>query len=253
MSDLASVLFQPGGAPASGRLTWRMRFLPWLAASGLTGLLIVGLLDWPAHEPAAPEPVLSPWVEAGAPIYELQPAGFIRPPHGEAWTRRAGPGRQDVLTFRDEPGDGAWLRVGLHLAGPLDPAPGSFYLDLTRVAARAGVAVTRASLPVMQQIRFGGLEVAEVALAEGEGARACLGFRLLAGEPDLRLLGFACDRERQPEPRALACTLDGLQLLAPGADEGLARFFAAAELASGLEPRLDCTVGRSGQKMVRRP
>ena len=253
MSDLTSVLFQPGGAPASGRLTWRMRFLPWLAASGLTGLLIAGLLDWPAHEPAAPEPALSPWVEAGAPIYELQAAGFIRPPRGEAWSRRQGPGRQDALTFRDTPGDGAWLRVGLHLGGPLDPAPGSFYLDLTRAAARAGVAVTRASLPVMQQIRFGGLEVAEVALAEGEGTRACLGFRLLAGEPDLRLLGFACDRERQPEPRALACTLEGLQLLAPGADEGLARFFAAAELASGLEPRLDCTVGRSGQKMVRRP
>ena len=160
---------------------------------------------------------------------------------------------RDALTFRDAPGDGAWLRVALHLAGPLDGAPGSFYLDLTRAAARAGVAVTRASLPTMHQIRFGGLEVAEVVLAEGEGARACLGFRLLAGEPDLRILGFACDRERQPEPRALACTLDGLQLLAPGFDEGLARFFAAAELASGREPRLDCTAGRSGQKMIRRP
>jgi hypothetical protein len=134
MSDLASVLFQPGGAPASGRLSWRMRVLPWLAASGLTGLLIVCLLDWPAHEPAAPEPVLSPWVEAGAPIYELEAAGFIRPPRGEAWMRRQGPGRQDALTFRDAPGDGAWLRVALHLAGPLDGAPGSFYLDLTRAA-----------------------------------------------------------------------------------------------------------------------
>ena len=253
MSDLTSVLYQPGGAPASGRLSWRMRFLPWLAASGLTGLLIVGLLDWPAPELAAPEPALSPWVEAGASIYGLEAPGFIRPPRGEAWTRRQGPGRQDALTFRDEPGDGAWLRVGLHLAGPLDPAPGSFYLDLTRAAARAGVAVTRASLPVMQQIRFGGLEIAEVALAEGEGVRACLGFRLLAGEPDLRILGFACDRERQPEPRALACTLEGLQLLAPGLDEGLARFFAAAELASGLEPRLGCSPGRAGAKMVRRP
>ena len=253
MSDLASVLFQPGGAPASGRLSWRLRFLPWLAASGLTGLLIVGLLDRPAPEAPTPEPALSPWVEAGAPIYGLEAAGFLRPPRVEAWTRREGPGRQDAFTFRDAPGDGAWLRVALHLAGPLDAAPGSFYLDLTRAAARAGVAVTRASLPVMQPIRFGGLEVAEVALAEGEGTRACLGFRLLAGQPDLRMLGFACDGARQPEPRALACTLDGLQLLAPGADEGLARFFAAAELASGLEPRLGCTPGRSGVKMVRRP
>ena len=253
MSELTSVLFQPGAAPARGRLSWRMRFLPWLAACGLTGLLVVGLLDRPAHEAPAPDLALSPWVEAGAPIYELAAAGFIRPPRGEAWTRRQGAGRQDALTFRDEPGEGAWLRVALHLAGPADPAPGSFYLDIARAAARAGVAVTRASLPVMQQIRFGGLEVAEVALAEGEGARACLGFRLLAGDPDLRMLGFACDRERRPEPRALACTLDGLQLLAPGADEGLARFFAAAELASGLEPRLDCAAGRSGVKTVRRP
>ncbi len=253
MSDLASVLFQPGGDPAQGRLSWRMRFLPWLAASGLTGLLIAGLLDRPAPEAPSTESALSPWVEAGAPIYGLEAPGFIRPPRGEAWTRRQGAGRQDVLTFRDAPGDGAWLRVALHQAGPLDPASGSFYLDLTRAAARAGVAVTRASLPVMQQIRFGGLEIAEVALAEGEGVRACLGFRLLAGEPDLRILGFACDRERQPEPRALACTLEGLQLLAPGADEGLARFFAAAELASGLEPRLGCTAGKSGVKTVRRP
>ena len=253
MSDLANVLFQPGAAPAPGRLAWRMRFLPWLAACGLTVLLILGLLDRPAPEPASSEPALSPWREAGAPIYELEAAGFIRPPRGEAWTRRQGPGRQDVLTFRDQAGDGAWLRVALHLAGPLDPASGSFYLDLTRAAARAGVAVTRASLPVMHQIRFGGLEVAEVLLAEGEGVRACLGFRLLAGDPDLRILGFACDRERQPEPGALACTLDGLQLLAPGADEGLARFFATAELARGLEPGFGCAGGRSGVKMVRRP
>ena len=253
MSDLASVLFQPGGAPAPGRQSWRMRFLPWLAATGLTGLLIAGLLDRSAPEAPAPEPALSPWVDAGAPIYELEAAGFIRPPRGEAWTRRQGPGRQDALTFRDGPGDGAWLRVALQLAGPLDPAPGSFYLDLTRAAARAGVAVTRASLPVMHQIRFGGLEVAEVALAEGEGARACLGFRLLAGDPDLRILGFACDRGGQPEPRALACTLDGLQLLAPGADEGLARFFAAAELARGLESGLGCAGKRSSVKMIRRP
>ena len=253
MSDLTSVLYQPGGAPASGRLSWRMRFLPWLAASGLTGLLIVGLMDRPAPEAPSPEPALSPWVEAGAPIYGLEAPGFIRPPRGEAWTRRQGAGRQDVLTFRDAPGDGAWLRVALHQAGPLDAASGSFYLDLTRAAARAGVAVTRASLPVMQQIRFGGLEIAEVALAEGEGVRACLGFRLLAGEPDLRILGFGCDRERQPEPKALACTLEGLQLLAPGLDEDLARFFAAAELASGLEPRLGCSPGRAGAKMDRRP
>jgi len=256
MSDLG-VLLQPLRARASRqtgrrRAPWLLRGLPGLAGCGLAGLLIAGLL-----EPRAVEPTASPedpvWVDAGAPLYGLTAPGFSRVTRAEAVMRRIGPGRQDALTFGDGPGAGDWLRLSVQQAGPLDPAPGSFYLDLTRAAARAGVAVTRASLPVMQQIRFGGLEVAEVVLAEGEGTRACLGFRLLAGEPDLRMLGFACDGERQPEPRALACTLDGLQLLAPGAHEGLARFFAAAELASGLEPRLGCTPARSGGKMVRRP
>jgi hypothetical protein len=165
--------------------------------------------------------------------------------------RRNGPGRQDALTFGDGPGAGDWLRLSVQQAGPLDPAPGSFYLDLARAAARAGVAVTRAALPGLLATRFGAFEAAEVELARGEASHACLGFRLLAGTPDLRITGLACGREGPPDRAALACTLDGLHLLTPGVDAGLARFFAAAR--PDMEAARDCEARRSGARLVRRP
>ncbi len=207
-----------------------LRILPAVGAFGLAGLLILGLLDRrdvEAPAPLASEPV---WVEAGAPVFGL--SGASRAVHSEAIKRSKDAGRIDVLSLGEGPG-GDWLRIALQQAGPLDPAPGTLFLDLSRAAAKAGVAVTRAALPALLATRFGDFEVAEVELAQGDGPRACLGLRLLAGDANLRIVGFACAREGRPAPAALACQLDGLQLLAPSADEALARFFAAAELSSG--------------------
>ena len=256
MSDLTGILFPRFGAarPRKGvarRMRWPLRVLPGLGACGLAGLLIAGLLDQREPAPARTELALSPWVEADAPLYGLEAPGFSRPPRVEAWLRRNGPGRQDFLTFGEGPG-GDWLRLSVQQAGPLDPAPGSFYLDLVRAAARAGVAVTRASLPDLLPTRFGGFEVAEVELAQSDGPRPCLGFRLLTGDPDLRIQGFACSLVRSPEREALACTLDGLQLLAPGADASLARFFAAARITRSPELRPGCESRISGAKPGRR-
>ena len=254
MSDLG-VLLQPLRARASReagrrRAPWLVRSLPGLAGCGLAGLLIAGLLEPRAVEPTAPpdDPV---WVDAGAPLYGLTAPGFSRATRAEAVMRRNGPGRQDALTFGDGPGAGDWLRLSVQQAGPLDPAPGSFYLDLTRAAARAGVAVTRAALPGLLATRVGGFEAAEVDLARGEASHACLGFRLLAGTPDLRITGLACGREGLPDRAALACALDGLHLLTPGVDAGLARFFAAA--TPDMEAARDCEARRSGARSVRRP
>jgi hypothetical protein len=255
MSDLGILLQplrpRPSASDGGRRMPWPVRVLPGLAACGLAGLLVAGLLEPRGAEPIAPK-AESSWADAGAPIYGLDVAGFIQPPLGVAWTRRDGPGRLDILTYGDGPADGDWLRVTVQQAGSADPAPGSFYLDLTRAAARAGVAVIRASLPDLLATRFGGFEVAEVALTEGAGARACLGFRLLAGAPDLRILGFACGRDRQPDRTALACTLEGLRLRAPGADASIARFFAAAEITRGLDSRPGCETGRTAAKPGRR-
>ena len=254
MSDLG-ILLQPPPARAPSaagrrRASWLIRSLPGLAGCGLAGLLIAGLLEPRGAEPTAP-PLDPIWVDAGAPLYGLTTPGFSRATRAEAVMRLNGPGRQDSLTFGQGPGAGDWLRLSVQQAGPLDPAPGSFYLDLTRAAARAGVAVTRAALPGLLATRFGGFEAAEVELALGETSHACLGFRLLAGAPDLRIMGLACGRGGLPDRAALACTLDGLRLLAPGADAGLARFFAAA--APEPEPGQSCEAGRSGAKLVRRP
>jgi len=254
MSDLG-VLLQPLRARASRqtgrrRAPWLLRGLPGLAGCGLAGLLIAGLL-----EPRAVEPTASPedpvWVDAGAPLYGLTAPGFSRVTRAEAVMRRIGPGRQDALTFGDGPGAGDWLRLSVQQAGPLDPAPGSFYLDLARAAARAGVAVTRAALPGLLATRFGAFEAAEVELARGEASHACLGFRLLAGSPDLRIMGLACGRDGLPDRAALACALDGLHLLAPGAEAAIARFFGASTPA--MEPARSCEAGRSGGTLVRRP
>ena len=254
MSDLG-VLLQPLRARAAReagrrRAPWLVRSLPGLAGCGLAGLLIAGLLEPREVEPLAPpeDPV---WVDAGAPLYGLASPGFSRPTRAEALLRRNGIGRQDALTYGQGPGAGDWLRLSVQQAGPLDPVPGSFYLDLTRAAARAGVAVTRAALPGLLATRLGAFEAAEVDLAQGAASRACLGFRLLAGSPDLRITGLACGREGPPDKAALACTLDGLHLIAPGAEAGLVRFFAAPTPAS--EPAQSCEAGRSGSKLVRRP
>ena len=222
-------------APASAgrrRAPFLLRLLPGLGACGLAGLLVAGLLDRREVDPPAPPAADPIWVDAGAPLFGLVGAGSSGALRSEAQRRSAGPGRIDVLTLGEGPG-GDWLRVALQQAGPQDPPSGSLFLDLSRAAARAGLAVTRSALPAVLTTRFGDFELAEIELAEGEGARACLGLRLLAGEPDLRIVGFACAREGRPSPAALACQLDGLQLLAPDAEAGLARFFAAAELASG--------------------
>ena len=254
MSDLG-VLLQPLRARAARdagrrRASWLVRSLPGLAGCGLAGLLVAGLLEPGAVEPpAAPEEPV--WVEAGAPLFGLASPGFGRPTRAEALVRRNGPGRQDALTFGPGPGAGDWLRLSVLQAGPLDPAPGSFYLDLARAAARTGVAVTRAALPGLLATRFGAFEAAEVDLAQGEASHACLGFRLLAGSPDLRITGLACGREGLPDKAALACTLDGLHLVAPGVEPGLARFFAAPKPAT--EAAQSCDAGRSGVKSVRRP
>ena len=239
MSDLG-ILLQPFGPSASTpagrrRANWLVRILPGLGACGLAGLLIAGLM-----EPRVAEPPVAPldpvWIDAGAPLYGLAPAGFSHAPRGEALKRSHGPGRQDVLTFGQSAGAGDWLRLSVQQAGPLDPAPGSLFLDLTRTAARAGVAVTRAALPGLLTTRFGGFEVADVELAQGEGSRACLGFRFLAGEPDLRILGLACGRDRA----ALACALDGLHMVAPEEDAGIARFFSEAPRKEAVQARKMC-------------
>ncbi len=254
MSDLG-LLSQHLRAPASReagrrRARWLVRSLPGLAGCGLAGLLIAGLLEPRAVEPVAPpdDPV---WVDAGAPLYGLSAAGFSRATRAEAMMRRNGPGRQDALTFGQGPGAGDWLRLSVQQAGPLDPAPGSFYLDLTRAAGRAGVAVTRAALPGLLATRLGAFEAAEVELARGEASHACLGFRLLAGSPDLRIMGLACGRDGLPDRAALACTLDGLHLVAPGAEGAIARFFGPSTPAP--EPARSCEAGRSGGTLVRRP
>jgi len=223
---------KPQAPAAAGRrrAPWLLRLLPGLGACGLAGLLVAGLMDQRAAPPPAPPSADPVWVDAGAPLFGLAGAG--RALRSEALRRSAGFGRIDILTLGEGPG-GDWLRLALQQAGPQGPAPGSLFLDLSRAAARAGVAVTRSALPGLLATRFGNFEAAEVELAQGDGARACLGLRLLAGEPDLRITGFSCAREGRPTPAALACQLDGLQLAAPEADAGLARFFAAAELASG--------------------
>lgn len=110
-------------------------------------------------------------------------------------------------------------------AGP-DPVPGLFVTLARRAADGPALAVTRTGARGRIATKFGAVETLEATLA-GALRRVCTGFVTLEAAP-VRIEGWLCAPLGQPpEPRALACALDGLTL--DGADEPAASLFRAAE------------------------
>jgi hypothetical protein len=211
------------------------------AAVGLAAaavLIFQGLRGRPAMESAAVAPPKRAWVEIVHPIrlYSLESPEFGREPRlYEARRHREGGGRQDVLSFGPaEPGGEPTLRLGLYRVGAEEAPQSRFFVDIARQAGQAGLAVVRSAQPGELPTRFGAFEVADISLAGSGSEASCLGFRLDAVEPGLRIAGFACGSVARPiDRRTLACTIDRLDLLAAGEDADLSRFFAHAELGRG--------------------
>ena len=157
-------------------------------------------------------------------------------------TRRADAtgGREDNLTIGEFAFGGPYLRLDIRPAPAEKRAAADFFLDMTRHAAGAGLAVVKISQPSTLGSRFGALETADIRLstpAAGEGAateRACLALRLAGDKQPVEIAGVVCGAPTKPiDRRALGCILDRLDYLSNGEDAAFDRFFGAAEQGRG--------------------
>ena len=242
-----------GGGYPGRRSIGRGRLLhvatSFLAAVGLlaiVGLAVAGLRARGPEPERAEAPRKSVWVEIGKPVqmFALQTAEFGKDVRlYEARVHREGGGRQDTLAYGPQEIDaGPGVRITLYRAGAEFVADPSFFVDLTREAARAGHAVTRSAQPAALATRFGSFDVADIVLTQGTREAPCLGFRLNVEAPALRASGFACGGADPVDRLTLACALDRLDLIVGRDDRELTRYFVAAE--QGRKP--GCSRQRSG-------
>jgi hypothetical protein len=216
------------------------RPVPWLRAMLLSGVAIAGLTHL-AHRQAGDEPpqpgivpqtvLIAPppaWqpIAAPSPVYALDaPEAEPRP----VWDarRHAGGGREDTLTIGSfgDPGH-ARLRLSRSVAGPVG---GSFYVDLVRRAAEAGLSVARSGQSRPLPTKFGPVEAADVVLSEAR-EQTCIAFRYAHPDVDFGFRGWLCGAGDKPVGETqLRCFVDRLSL-APATDDPVLRvLFARSE------------------------
>ncbi len=106
-----------------------------------------------------------------------------------------------------------------------------FFVDMTRSAADAGLAVTRAATPVAAASKFGLIETADMILDAGSESRACIGFRHVAEGAAFSFQGWLCGgKGRAADRQQLTCLIDRLNLVGSGEDRSLRNYFSKAEL-----------------------
>jgi hypothetical protein len=220
----------------------RLSSLPWLRTSLLSAAAVAALVHFaaerepsPPSEPAAiplaalltPPPAWRPVAQA-SPLYALEGID----PNSYAWEvrRHVSGAREDTLTFGGF-GEVGYGRLQL-VSGASEAEPASFYVDLARQAAEAGLSVVRSAQAAPIATKFGAAEIGAVSLA-GASEESCLALRV--GDPALgfRMRGWICGSAAQPatEPQ-LACLIDRLTLV--GEDPALTALFAGAERRRAL-------------------
>ncbi|MBI1869073.1 MAG: hypothetical protein HYS06_12410 [Methylocystis sp.] len=153
--------------------------------------------------------------------------------------------REDALVLGEFDGGGAYLRLHIHQAGGEKLMNSDFFLDMTRHAAQAGLAVMRIGQPSPLASRFGSFEAADIRLSHADAAsslseRDCLAVRLVDSKPSLEIAGLACGATGQPIDRpALTCILDRLEFASSGDNKAMEQFFLKAELERA-QGRLAC-------------
>lgn len=228
----------PSREAQRGRRRWQIAGLTLAGLLGAWGLVLFAEADEPPSPPhveqIAPAPAPAAWIEINRPfqIYGLEAPALAKLSRSyEARRHQAGGGRQDILTFGSANADAAYVRMVLYRPGTEDVPKTAFFVDMALHAADAGLAVTHSPPPAALATRFGEAEAADLTLTTGEGrVLPCLGFRLAAKTLPWSLMGFACDRPKPMDRRALRCLFDRLDLNAAGDDRALAKFFADAEL-----------------------
>ncbi len=142
--------------------------------------------------------------------------------------------REDMFQSGDLAGSGPLLHLAMRRLSP--DVRGSLFVDMTRVASEAGLAVTRSSQPIGLASKFGPVETADIMLS-GAGRQAgherhCIAFRHQADGAAFSFDGWFCGgAARAADRQQLTCLFDKLQLLGAGDDRPLRAYFARAELS----------------------
>ena len=236
----------------------RKRRLPWLRMGFFSVLCVAGLVFFAQdHEPKNPEPrqqaavaapVPAPVLTAPTPVWRQiapQPVLYAFERHADpvAMTARqhAGGAREDTLILGSF-GEERYAHVALahNPAGPLAEPARSFFVELVRRSAEAGLSVVRYPQSHAVATKFGPVEAAPVTLAAA-AEQACLAFRFADPAAGFGLQGWLCGSEARPVDDAqLACFIDGIGL-AGAAGPGLKAIFARSERsrieACGAGPR----------------
>ncbi|WP_158809276.1 hypothetical protein [Beijerinckia sp. L45] len=188
-----------------------------------------------ASLPAPVEPKAPAWLDVIKPIeiFSLEAANLAKSTKlYKARRSLDGGGRQDTLAFGTLTGDEPALRLTLYRRGSETYVAGPVFAAIARIAADAGLSVTRSGLPDVMATRFGNFQVAAVALSAGATpASPCSGFRLALDAPALTMTGLACGGKAADLTRErLGCMLERLDLVSGGDDRALVEFFASTEL-----------------------
>ncbi|SDQ89331.1 hypothetical protein SAMN05444161_0999 [Rhizobiales bacterium GAS191] len=204
---------------------------------------------------AAPSPPALPPKPAFVPIirpirlFALEAPELVKAvANYDAIRSTGGDGREDDLSFGSAARtDALHLRLAIYRAGSEAGEASPLFVELTRRAAAAGLAVSKTTPGKPMRSKFGEMETAEVRLSMQGVERSCLAFRRAVTGEALRLTGWYCAPAGAFAGRAgLACLIDRLALLSAGEDTALRNGFVSAErrrLACGKAPLLAASAG----------
>jgi hypothetical protein len=145
----------------------------------------------------------------------------------QAWQHGLG-GRRDVAAFGHFD-VGPYVFLAFYWPGQEAEAAPSFFVDMVRQAAEAGISVVRTDLSIGRRTKYGMMEIAQGVLTDGSGQRGCYLFRHRAGDHGVKLAGWACGTPELPlDAQSLICAIDQTRFVARD-DEALAALLAAAD------------------------
>ncbi len=241
----------PYARPYRGRarpgLLWRWRLIGGATLAILLAYAVGALHPDADRQPAAPVLAASPaepttpikptWAPVTKPIHLFAldaPEILGSLTNYEARRHNLDGGRDDILTFGTFDGPLAFMQLSVFRAQQEAIPVSSFFLDMARNAADAGLAVGHSTVPAPLDTRFGPFDVADVALGGANNPANCLGFRFFADSPRLRITGLYCGTATHPADRgALRCLINRLDLVSAGEDSALRDWFVEAERGRG--------------------
>jgi hypothetical protein len=193
----------------------------------------------PAEPPSAPSAAAPAKLSAA---FDLTASEFNKEKKSFSVRLRDQGGRDDIMTIGEFSGASPFLRLAVLQAGGEKFGNSDFYLDMSRHASQAGLAVVHIGRPTPLTSRFGAFEAADIRLTPNAaetsggssgaaGERGCLAVRLMNSKLSLEIVGLACSAGSKPvDRRAMSCLLNRLDYSAPGENKALDQFFVKTEV-----------------------